>query len=195
MMRIFVAGATGVLGIRLLPLMKNMGHTVAGMTRSPEKVLLLNGMGVKAVLCNVYDLDKLRKAVTDFQPDLIIDQLTDLPDSLDNVAAFADANNRIRKEGTENLIAAARDAGSPIFLAQSVAWELPEAGDVAVNELEKKVLEYGGTVLRYGKLYGPGTYYKRERPAHPRIHVDRAAEITVEHLYSKGQTIEITEEE
>lgn len=53
-MRIFVAGATGVIGLRLLPLLKEMGHTVAGMTRSTEKVLLLNGMGVKVTLCDVY---------------------------------------------------------------------------------------------------------------------------------------------
>lgn len=194
-MRIFVAGATGVIGIRLLPLLKEMGHKVAGMTRSPEKALLLNGMGVEAILCDVYDPDKLTMEVVNFNPELIIDQLTDLPDHSSDIMAHAGKNNRIRTEGTANLLAAAKEADSPNFIAQSVAWDLPGEGSEAVNKLEKNVLEYGGTILRYGQLYGPGTYYEREKPEHPRIHIDRAAHLTVEHLYTRNETVIIAEEE
>src|SRR5207237_1310980 len=95
-------------------------------------------------------------------------QLTDLPDRADEVAAFRELNNRMRGEGTRNLIAAARAAGADRFLAQSIAWR-PPGGDRSVAEHERAVLDYGGVVLEYGQLYGPGTYYGNELPDPPRI--------------------------
>lgn len=192
-MRIFVAGATGVLGKRLVPLLKERLHTVAGMTRSPAKIVLLEELGVEAILCDVYDLEKLRKSVTDFGPEIIIDMITDLPDKAADMAAFTGANNRIRREGTGNLISAAVAAGTPRFVAESVAWKLPGAGGEAVREMEEAVLNYGGTILRYGQLYGPGTYYEGEKPPHPRVSVDSAAEMTIEHLYESGKIIDIVD--
>ena len=95
----------------------------------------------------------------------------------------ADLNARIRTEGTRNLIEAARRSGSPKILAQSVAWQLPDGPDAqAVAELERSVLAEGGVVLRYGQFYGPGTYNEQRPPEEPKVHIDRAAERTVESL-------------
>jgi hypothetical protein len=82
-----------------------------------------------------------------------------------------------------NVIEAARRSGSPKILAQSVAWQLPDGPDArAVAELERSVLAEGGVVLRYGQFYGPGTYNEQRLPEEPRVHIDRAAERTVEEL-------------
>ena len=173
-MRIFLAGATGVIGIRLLPLLAADGHTVAGMTRSPEKVDQLRALGAEPVVCDVLDAPALIEAVTAFAPQAILHQVTDLPDGLDQLPAFADRNDRIRTEGTGNLVAAASTAGAEHLLAQSIAWRPPGRGG-AVDEHERLVLEIRGVVVRYGQLYGPGTFYETRPPPHPRIHVDDAA--------------------
>ena len=128
-MRIFLAGATGVIGIRLLPLLAADGHTVAGMTRSPEKVDQLRALGAEPVVCDALDAPALIEAVTAFAPEAILHQVTDLPDRLDQLPAFAERNDRIRTEGTGNLVAAARRAGAGHFLAQSIAWR-PRAAAV-----------------------------------------------------------------
>jgi hypothetical protein len=92
--------------------------------------------------------------VTSFRPELVIHQLTDLPDELDQIPDFAGRNNRIRTEGTRNLVAAAQAAAAMQFIAQSIAWT-PAAGGDAVAEHERLVLDAGGVVLRYGTFYGP----------------------------------------
>lgn len=182
-MRILVAGASGVIGVRLLPLLLAAGHEVSGMTRTPEKVDTLLGLGAEALLCDVYDVDRLCSAVAGIDPELVIDELTDLPDDPARVAERAHANNRIRRVGTANLLAAA--AGRRV-LAQSVAWPLPGDGAAAVEERERQVLAAGGVVLRYGRLYGPGTYHPDAPPEPPRIHVEEAARRTVAHLTSRS---------
>ena len=92
-------------------------------------------------------------------------------------------NARIRTEGNANLIEAARLSGTPKILAQSLAWQLPDGPDArAVAELERSVLAVNGVVLRYGRFYGPGTYYEQQPPAEPRVQIDRAADRTVEAL-------------
>ena len=176
-MRIFVAGATGVIGIRLVPLLVADGHTVAGMTRTPGKTGQLEALGAEPVVCDVFDAAALTEAVTAFRPDAVMHQLTDLPDHVSQLAGFAARNDRIRTEGTRNLIAAAKAAGAGHFLAQSIAWRPPGRGQV-VDEHEHQVLEAGGVVVRYGQLYGPGTFYEDRIPEHPRIHVDAAARAT-----------------
>ena len=99
------------------------------------------------------------------------------------IGEHACLNARIRTEGNQNLIEAARQSGSPKILAQSVAWQLPDGPDArAVAELERSVLAEGGVVLRYGMFYGPGTYNEQQPPKGPRVHIDRAAERTVEAL-------------
>ena len=182
-MRIFLAGASGVIGQRLIPRLVQAGHVVGGMTRSPSKTELLSHLGAEPILCDVFDREALIKAVRDFKPDVMLNELTDLPDDAAQISALADLNARIRTEGTRNLIEAARRSGSPKILAQSVAWQLPDGPDAqAVAELERSVLAEGGVVLRYGQFYGPGTYNEQQPPEGPRVHIDRAAERTVEAL-------------
>ena len=106
----------------------------------------------------------------------------------------ASLNARIRTEGNQNLIEAARQSGSPKILAQSVAWKLPDGPDaLAVAELERSVLAEGGVVLSYGQFYGPGTYSEKKQPAKPRVHIDRAAERTVEALGEPSGVVVITD--
>jgi nucleoside-diphosphate-sugar epimerase len=176
-MRIFIAGASGVIGIRLVPLLVAAGHTVAGMTRSPGKTDELRAAGAEPVVCDVFDAAALTAAVGSFRPEAVFHLLTDLPDDAADLAAFSQRNSRIRGEGTANLIAAAAAAGARV-LAQSISWELP-AGRAATAGHERAVLESGGVVIRYGQLWGPGTYYASEPPDPPRIHVDDAARLTL----------------
>src|ERR1044071_2446743 len=124
MQKIFVAGATGVIGIRLVPLLVQAGHRVAAMTRSAGKADVLAALGAEAVVCDVYDAVRLTASVVAFGPDVVIHELTDLPDDVQRLREHAQANARIRREGTRNLLAAARAAGATRFLAQSVAWDL-----------------------------------------------------------------------
>jgi nucleoside-diphosphate-sugar epimerase len=178
--RIFVAGASGVIGSRLVPLLVADGHAVAGMTRSTHKADLLRELGAEPVVCDVFDADALTRAVIAFAPDIVFHQLTDLPDNAADIPAFSERNNRIRGEGTRNLLAAAASASAGPVIAQSISWELPGAsGRTATAEHERAVLRAGGVVIRYGQLYGPGTYYETAPPEPPRIHVDDAARQTV----------------
>ena len=161
---------------------------------SPSKTELLAHLGAEPILCDVFDRDALIQAVRDFKPDVILNELTDLPDEVEKIGDHAELNARIRTEGNQNLIAAARQSGSPKILAQSVAWQLPDGPDaLAVAELERSVLAEGGVVLRYGQFYGPGTYNDREQPAEPRVHIDRAAERTVEVLSEPTGVVVITD--
>ncbi|MGB8354439.1 MAG: NAD-dependent epimerase/dehydratase family protein [Chthoniobacteraceae bacterium] len=182
-MRIFIAGASGVIGQRIIPLLIQAGHAVGGMTRSPDKTKSLRQLGAEPILCDIFDREALIQAVRDFKPDVVLNELTDLPDDAAKISEYADLNARIRTEGNRNLIEAARQSGSPKILAQSLAWQLPDGPDArAVAELERSVLAEGGVVLRYGQFYGPGTYHEQQPPKEPRVQIDRAAERTVEAL-------------
>jgi uncharacterized protein YbjT (DUF2867 family) len=182
-MRMFLAGASGVIGQQLIPRLVEAGHTVGGMTRSESKTELLSALGAEPIVVDVFDRDALIQAVRDFEPDVVLNQLTDLPDDVTKIGDHVERNARIRSEGSDNLIEAARQSGSPKLFAQSVAWELPDGPDaLALIELERSVLAEDGVVLRYGQFYGPGTYNEQEQPAEPRVHIDRAAERTLEAL-------------
>jgi uncharacterized protein YbjT (DUF2867 family) len=191
-MRIFLAGATGVVGVRLIPRLREAGHEVVGMTRSPDKVELLRGLGAEPVVCDVFDPDPLKAAVIGAAVEMVMHQLTDLPDGVDQLPTYRERNNRMRTEGTRNLIEAARAASVRRLMAQSIAWE-PAGGAVAVQDLERMVLDFGGVVLRYGQLYGPGTFYEEALPEPPRISVDEAARRTVELLDAPSGVIVVTE--
>ncbi len=192
-MRIFIAGATGVIGVRLVPLLVAAGHEVVGMTRSPEKVERLRELGAEPIVCDVFDAPGVREAVRQAAPDLVMHQLTDLPDEVDQLPMYLERNSRIRSEGTPNLIAAARDAGVERLIAQSIAFTPPAYAET-VEEHERRVLDAGGVVLRYGTLYGPGTYYETDLPDPPRVHVDTAAQRTVELLETVGPSIVVVTE-
>ncbi|MGD0246061.1 MAG: NAD-dependent epimerase/dehydratase family protein [Streptosporangiaceae bacterium] len=182
-MRIFVAGATGLIGVRLVPLLVEAGHEVAGMTRSPDKAGSLRDLGAEPVICDVFDAEAVAEAVDAYAPDSVFHQLTDLPDHVADMASFGSRNDRIRSEGTHNLLAAAVAAGAEQFIAQSIAWDQADDARRAVTAAhEHTVLQAGGVVIRYGQFWGPGTYYETTPPARPRIHVDDAARLTVASL-------------
>ena len=191
-MRIFLAGASGVIGQRLIPRLVTAGHIVGGMTRSASKTTLLAELGAKPIVCDVFDREALIRAVRDFKPDVILNELTDLPDEVEKIGDHAELNARIRTEGNQNVIEAARQSGSPKILVQTVAWQLPDGPDArAVAELERSVLAEGGVVLSYGQFYGPGTYNEQKIPAEPRVQIDRAAERTVELLGASSGVVVI----
>ena len=195
-MNIFLAGATGVIGRRLVPLLRDAGHAVIGTSRSEEKASALEVLGAKGVVVDVYDARALLKAMSAAHPDVVIHQLTDLPRSLDGGRPSEfEANARLRIEGTKNLMAAAQVVGVGRVVAQSIAFAyLPGPGprvetnplDVdgaraatvhAVVSLEDQVLNtpgIDGVVLRYGRLYGRGTWYAAATGAGA-LYVDAAA--------------------
>ncbi len=197
-MRVFLAGAAGAVGRRLVPLLLRDGHVVFGTTRSGEKAQWLRDAGAEPVLLDVYDAPAVRQQVAAARPDALIHQLTDLPQdfSPERLAASLAANARLRVEGTANLMAAAVAAGVRRVVAQSIAFvyapgHMPHGEDApldpgegpyretvqAVLALERAVTQtpgIEGLVLRYGRFYGPGTW--REQPAaRPALHVDAAA--------------------
>lgn len=136
-MRIFIAGSTGVLGIRVVPLLVAEGHEVWGMTRTPSKADGLRALGAEPSVCDAYDLPALRDAVLDAHPEMLMHLLTDLPDDVSAVDDFTDANALIRREGTRNLLRAARAADATRFLAESVAWQPATAAGRSRNSSER----------------------------------------------------------
>lgn len=98
--RVFIAGASGVIGVRLIPLLAAEGHVVAGMTRSAANADLLRELGALPVVCDVFDGGALTKALTGFGPEVVFHQLTDLPDDAADRARYSDRNDRMRSEGT-----------------------------------------------------------------------------------------------
>jgi 2-alkyl-3-oxoalkanoate reductase len=183
-MRVFVAGATGALGRRLVPLLVANGHQVTAMTRSVGKTMDLYAAGAEPVVADALDRDAVLAAVTAARPDAVVHQLTDLAGVTDLRKfdqGFA-ATNRLRTEGTDHLLEAARAAGAGRFVAQSFAgWPFARVGGPvkteddpldpdppaelrrtldAIRYLESAVLgaeDLEGVVLRYGGFYGPGT--------------------------------------
>ena len=111
-MRIFLAGATGVIGRRLVPLLLAAGHEVVALTRDPARADDLVAAGATVAVADVYDAAALREVVVAARPELVMHQLTDLPDDAADLAEHRDRNARIRVEGTDNLLAAARAAGA-----------------------------------------------------------------------------------
>jgi nucleoside-diphosphate-sugar epimerase len=187
-MKVFVAGASGAIGRRLIPQLQAAGHSVVGVTRDPAKAESLRGTGVDAVVCDVFDRPALTAAVAAAAPGAIIQQLTDLPAALNprRLKAIYERNNRVRREGTANLIAAGRTAGVPRIVVQSMAtWYRPDDHDVqrgpalegdalwtdapepigeavrTVAQMEAAALREVplAVILRYGAFYGPGTWY------------------------------------
>jgi nucleoside-diphosphate-sugar epimerase len=193
MARIFIAGASGVIGQRLIPLLTQAGHEVGGMTRSTSKLELIRNLGAEPIVQDVFDLEGLIQSVRDFKADVIVNELTDLPDDVTKIGDHVKLNARIRTEGNHNLIEAAQQSRSPKILAQSVAWELDDGPDAdALKDLERSVLAQGGVVLKYGRFYGPGTYNVLP-PEEPRVQIDRAAELTVKALDAPSGVITIVD--
>lgn len=182
-----------MIGIRLVPLLVAAGHEVAGMTRSEAKAERLRELGAEPVVVDAYDAEALREAVVAFDPDAVMHQLTDLPDEAAELPEAREGNNRIRTEGTANLIAAARAAGAERFVAQSIAWTPPGSAEVIAAH-EAQVLAIDGVVVRYGQFYGPGTYFEATLPDPPRISLEEAARRTIPTLDAPSGVIEIVED-
>ena len=189
--RVFVAGASGLMGVRLVPLLVEAGYAVAGLTRTPVKAERLAALGAEPIVADALDADALGSAVRAFAPNLVMQHLTDLPDDLDELPARLPAHARLLGQGTRNLVAA---AAAVRVVAQSIAWEAGGETGRAYAELEATVLGAGGTVVRFGQFYGPGTYYESEPPTEPRIHIDAAARRAFEAIGSEGVVI-ATEEQ
>src|SRR5918999_4720969 len=136
-MRVFLAGATGAIGRRLVPHLVEAGHQVTAITRSEARLAELRDVGAEPVLCDVFDAGRLGSVVAQAEPDAVINQLTDLPQSLNprKLGEYYAANNRVRREGTKNLLSAALGAGVRRFLAQGSAyWYAPTPGAVKTEE-------------------------------------------------------------
>lgn len=187
-MKVFLAGATGAIGSPLVRQLLDAGHDVSALTRSPERAERLAAAGVEPVVVDVFDRDSLVHEVGRVRPDAIVNELTALPARLDprRLAAIYAPNNRVRREGTANLLAAARACGVGRLITQSAAyWYAPDGGDLRTEDdplytdapdpigsavrtmhaVEERVLaepEVTGVVLRYGSFYGPGTWFARE---------------------------------
>jgi len=135
--KIFLAGASGVIGRRLGPLLVEADYEVFGMTRSEAKAAELEAAGVKPIVVDVFDGPTLSLVMTTVQPDIVMHQLTDLSLGLEptQMAEAIGRNARIRIEGTKNLVAAALVAGTGRMIAQSIAWaDAPGARPYSEND-------------------------------------------------------------
>lgn len=189
-----MAGASGVIGRRLLPELLAHGYRVLGLTRSRSNAQAIERLGAIAVACDVYDAPALGVAFDNYAPEIVVDLLTDLPDEADRVHEFADANNRMRTVGTDNLLEAAARAGTERVLAESVAWDLPGKGALAVEHLENAVLSAGGVVLRYGQLWGDGTYHRVRPSAGPTLAVEETGRLTMRFFGAESGIYELVDE-
>ena len=180
-MKIFLAGAAGAVGRTLIPLLNEHGHTVVGTTTTRQKTALLRDLGAEPVVLDGLDRDAVMTAVAAAEPDVVVHQMTALsgPFDLRRFDRTFALTNRLRTEGTDNLLEAARAAGVERFIAQSYAgWPHARVGGAvkseddpldpdpaaqhrttiaAIRHLEERVTAAGGVVLRYGSFYGPGT--------------------------------------
>jgi nucleoside-diphosphate-sugar epimerase len=183
-MRIFVTGATGALGRYLVPALVSAGHDVTASTRWPEKAPQLREAGAEPVVLNGLDREAVITAVQAAAPEVIMHQMTALTDmrNLRNPDKLFAATNELRTRGTDNLLAAAAQAGTRRFIAQSYAGAGPDKpsggglkteedpldlqpiksamrGPAAISYVDKTVPREAqeGIVLRYGGFYGPGS--------------------------------------
>jgi nucleoside-diphosphate-sugar epimerase len=183
-MRVFLAGGTGVIGRALVPQLRDAGHEVTAMTRFEERADKLRELGVEAVVCDAFDTERVVLAVEAARPEVVVNQLTDIPKAINprKMAEQFTTNDRLRTEGTRNLMRGASAAGARRLISQSIAWayapteglwteedrlwlEAPEPWGRSVNAvvaLEEATLGADGVegvVLRYGFFYGPGSAY------------------------------------
>ncbi|MEU4347828.1 NAD(P)-dependent oxidoreductase [Streptomyces sp. NPDC023838] len=181
-MRVLVAGATGVIGRALVPLLTSVGHDVIGLSRSTGRSAFLEGTGARTVVADALDAAALDRAVGEAAPDAVVHLLTAIPPRLNprGMSKQFALTDRLRTEGTRNLIEAAHSAGARRVISQSVAfgydpdgaglanedtplWPTPpkpfRRSLDALRELERRTRDAGGLVLRFGHLYGPGTAF------------------------------------
>ncbi|HET8821048.1 MAG TPA: NAD-dependent epimerase/dehydratase family protein [Thermoleophilaceae bacterium] len=166
-MRILLAGATGVLGRATLPHLR--GHEVVGLTRSAVKAQHLRERGVEAAVCDVFDYDGLLRLMQSVRPQTVVNFVTDL------ASGPTEANNRARSEGGHNLLNAATEVKAARVVVESVAFMLDDDAAEAVEQLEQTTRGFSGEalILRFGRLWGPGTFYDTP-PQPPAVQIDKA---------------------
>jgi nucleoside-diphosphate-sugar epimerase len=178
-MRVFLAGATGVIGRPLIPQLLAAGHDVTALARTPEKAKALQTLGVETAVADAFDGGAVHEAVVAARPEVLIHQLTALPREM-NIRRYPqdiEPTNRLRVETTPHFLAAAREAGARRVIFQSISFMAAPSGPPVVDEsaplmdtppasaaatMERYVTTaeaLEGVVLRYGWFYGPGTYY------------------------------------
>ena len=197
--RVFLAGASGAIGRRLVPQLVKAGFMVFGTTRKPHNASEIEQLGATAVVVDVFNYPALAAALKAAHPGTVLHQLTDLPKARTGVLSeeALRSNARLRDEGTRKLVEAAIGAGTQRFIAQSLAWlyapgpephteehpldleakgtaAITVAGVVALERLTLNSHPLEGVVLRYGQLYGPGTWNTAQNGPVP-VHVDAAA--------------------
>lgn len=226
-MHVFVAGASGALGRPLVKQLVAAGHRVTGMTSGRPEVVM--ELGAEAAVANAFDPTEVKRVVMDASPDAIVNLLTRIPHTAYPMPARFKENNRLRTVGTRHLIDAASAAGGPRMLAESITFAFKGRSEENMKPLEgmgqfqtsieaavakeNMTLEYGGTVLRYGYFYGPGTTFEDAIPKALRrrtfpilgkgngwwslIHVDDAASATAAAigLAAPGQIYNICDDE
>lgn len=217
--RVFIAGATGAIGKRLCKLLVTDGWHVIGTTRHENKRALLQSLGVRPIIVDVFDDVALHRALVDAGAEYVVHQLTDLPPALDPqlMPAARVRNARLREVGTQNLVAAAAAAGCKRMVVQSIAFAyapgaMPydesspldlQSDDAsmlqtvrAVNSMEQRALNapFASMVLRYGRLYGPGTGFDHATGNAP-LHVDAAAQAARLALHKGRGIYNIAEED
>ncbi len=184
-MKVFVAGATGAIGLPLVRRLLDDGHEVIGMTRSAQRAAALEATGVEAIVADALDTETVRRAVTRARPSVVIDQLTDLPQriAMRGLTKMYRKQNKLRQEGSATLLRAAREASVATVIAQSVAFIYAPDGvgyktedDTAWRQApppfgqalavaadhDAQVVgspDFTGIVLRYGVFYGPRTHF------------------------------------
>jgi 2-alkyl-3-oxoalkanoate reductase len=182
-MRVFVAGASGAIGRPLIRQLVAAGHNVTGTTRRTDKAEEIGGAGAKAVICDIFDRATLEAAVKEAAPEVVVNQLTSLPEDFNPKTIDYAPTNRAREEGGRNLMEAALAVGARRYVTQSIAFIYAPEGDWVkdeearpfeeapppFDEAERSMLAHErevlgtagieGVVLRYGQFYGPGTYY------------------------------------
>ena len=188
-MKVFVAGATGALGKQLVPMLVERGHDVTGMTRMSSKEELIRSMGARPAVADALDPEAVAQAVAQAEPEAVVHELTDLTGTFArNIDKSFATTNRLRTEGLDHLLAAAKAAGARRFIAQSFAgWPSePTGGPVkaedaplqqhppktvtrslaAIRHVEDITRDDGieGFALRYGGFYGPGTSIALDPP-------------------------------
>ena len=238
-LKVFVAGGTGAIGRRLLPQLVAAGHEVAATTRFEAKEALLKSLGARPVVVDALDAEALRAAMVEFQPDAVMNQLTDFPQRYNprRLGPSYERTARLRVEGTRHLLAGAREAGAARFVYQSIAFMYRAAGPQVLDEEAPLALDVpepfgsavrataegerlatsaegpAGVALRYGQLYGPGTWFHKDgdfgRQARLRmlpivgagagvfsfLHVDDAASAAVSALERGGGVYNIVDDE
>lgn len=199
---VFVAGSTGVVGEPLSKALAEKGYTVYGTTRSADKAKALEANGVKPVVLDIYDAQAVENAVVSAKPDVVISQLSSLPKGLkeEEMAEGLKRDNRIRVEGTHNLVAAAEKAGAKKLISQSFVFYAPSdnapneespllstddpmygESTAAMMELERQVLagNFVPVVLRYGWIYGGKSGFTAPIEGYSTIHIDAVVDATV----------------